>query len=81
MKIRFNGMFRTIKKGCAPCGHKVVSGKAFLSTWSPILPSGVMRTFHVNEVYEVSEADGNFLLSYSQVDKDGVRQDTFTKVE
>lgn len=81
MKIRFNGMFRNVKKGCVPCGHKVVSGRAFLSTWSPILPSGVIRTFHVNEVYEVSETDGNFLLSYSQIDKDGVKQDAFTKVE
>lgn len=80
MKIRFNGLFKTVKKGCVPCGHKVASGRVFLSSWSPILPSGVIRTFHVGEEYEVSESDGSFLLSYSQVDKDGIRQDAFTKV-
>lgn len=81
MKIRFNGLFRVVKKGCVPCGHRVTSGRAFLSTWSPILPSGAIRTFHVGEEYEVSDTDGNFLLSYSQVDNDGVRQDAFTRLD
>lgn len=81
MKVRFNGRFKVVKKGCVPCGHRVVSGRAFLSTWTLVLPSGATRTFHVGETYEVNDVDGNFLLSYSQTDKDGVRQDSFTKVE
>lgn len=81
MKVRFNGMFKTIKKGCAPCGHRVTSGKAFLSTWNPILPSGAIITVHAGEVYEVNDTDGNFLLSYSQEDRDGVRQNWFTRVD
>ena len=81
MKIRFNGMYQNVKTGCAPCGHKVKSGRTFLVSKSFILPSGITRYFHIGEEYEVGEMDGNFLLTYSQVDKDGVRQDAFTRVD
>lgn len=81
MRVRFNGLYQTVKTGCAPCGHKVKSGKRFMAQRSFILPSGMDRTFRLGQEYEVSEADGNFLLSYSQVDKDGLRQDAFTRVD
>ena len=81
MKIRFNGMYQNVKKGCAPCGHRVVGHRTFLMSRSFILPSGNIQSFHIGEEYEVSELDGNFLLSYSQTDKDGVRQDTFTRID
>lgn len=81
MKVRFNGMFKSIKSGCAPCGHKVRSSRAFMTSRTFILPSGITRSFHIGDVYEVSELDGNFLLTYSQTDKDGVRQESFTRVE
>lgn len=81
MKIRFNGMFQITKKGCIPCGHRVTSGKTFLTSKSFILPSGMTQYFHIGEEYEVSDVDGNFLLSYSQTDKDGIRQDAFTRID
>lgn len=81
MKVRFNGMFRDIKTGCAPCGHRVQGKRAFMTNRTFILPSGLTMAFRLGEVYEVSELDGNFLLTYSQVDKDGLRQDSFTEVE
>lgn len=80
MKIRFNGMYQKVKKGCTPCGHKAVGRRTFLMSRSFILPSGAVRSFHVGEEYEVSDLDGNFLLSYSQTDKDGIKQDIFTRV-
>lgn len=81
MKVRFNGMFSTVKTGCVPCGHRVSSGKVFRLTKTMILPTGITRVFHAGEEYEVSDLDGNFLLSYSQIDKDGVRQDAFTRID
>lgn len=80
MKVRFNGLYQSRKKGCAPCGHKVVGERVFLTSRGFILPSGITRSFHIGEEYDVSELDGNFLLSYSQVDKDGIRQDAFTRI-
>lgn len=81
MKIRFNGMFQNVKTGCVPCGHRVTSGRTFLTAKSFILPSGATKYFHIGEEYEVGDVDGNFLLSYSQTDKDGVRQDAFTRID
>lgn len=80
MLVRFNGMYQNVKKGCVPCGHKVVGNRTFVMSRSFILPSGITKSFHIGEEYEVSDLDGNFLLSYSQVDKDGLRQDSFTRV-
>ena len=80
MKVRFNGLYQNVKTGCAPCGHRVQGKRTFLVSKSFILPSGQTKSFHIGEEYEVSDLDGNFLLSYSQVDKDGIRQDAFTRV-
>ena len=81
MKIRFNGMITKKSHGCAPCGHRVTSKSTLLLRKSFILPSGITKTFRVGEEYEVADIDGNFLLSYSQIGKDGVRQDAFTRLD
>lgn len=81
MRIRFNGMFAVqSKKGGCAC-HGSVSGRVFITHKSFVLPSGNTRSFRVGEEYDVPDIDGNFLLSYSQTDRDGIRQDSFTKVE
>lgn len=80
MLVRFNGMYQNVKSGCVPCGHKVVGKRTFMISRTFILPSGITKSFHIGEEYEVSDLDGNFLLSYSQVDKDGLRQDSFTRI-
>ena len=47
-----------------------------------ILPSGQTKTFYVGKVEEVSDKDGQFLLSYNQApDLNGHSRDVFTKVE
>lgn len=84
MRVRFNGMFvNKTKKSGGGCGcHGTsASGRVFLMHKTFVMPSGITKTFNVNEEYEVSDLDGNFLLSYSQVDKDGVRQDSFTRID
>ena len=82
MRIRFNGMITTVRKGggCA-CHGGSTTGRAFVTHKTFILPSNQTRTFRIGEEYDVSDADGNFLLSYSQIDKDGLRQDAFTRLD
>lgn len=83
MRIRFNGMITNVRKsgggGCS-C-HKSVTGRSFVTHKTFILPSNQTRSFHIGEEYEVNDVDGNFLLSYSQIDKDGLRQDAFTRLD
>lgn len=81
MKVRFNGMYQNVKKGCVPCGHRVIGKRTFIISRTFILPSGIEKSFHIGQEYEVSEVDGNFLLSYSQIDSDGLRQSSFTRVD
>lgn len=82
MRVRFNGMFvnKSHSGGGCKCHGGSVGGRVFLTHKTFILPSGQTRNFSVNQEYEVSDVDGNFLLSYSQIDKDGVRQDAFTRI-
>ena len=82
MRVRFNGMFvnKSRSGGGCKCHGSTIGGRAFLAHKTFILPSGLTRTFRVGEEYDVSDLDGNFLLSYSQTDKDGVRQDAFTRI-
>ena len=82
MRIRFNGMFAT-KSGNGGCGchGSAPGGRVFMTHKTFILPSGQMKTFRIQEEYDVNDADGNFLLSYSVLDKDGVRQDAFTRID
>lgn len=82
MRVRFNGMFaiKSHRSGGCRCHGSTVGGRVFLTHKTFVLPSGAVRTFSVGEEYDVNDIDGNFLLSYSQVDKDGVRQESFTRI-
>ena len=83
MRVRFNGMFsvKSQHSGGCKCHGSTVGGKVFLVHKTFVLPSGAVRSFSVGEEYDVADVDGNFLLSYSHVDKDGVRQDSFTRID
>lgn len=81
MKVVFHGMFEEREGGCKPCGQRVTSKHVFASSRSFILPSGISKNFHINEETEVSDIDGEFLLSYSYVDANGLKRDIFTRVD
>lgn len=72
MKIMFNGLLEKRRAGCPVCGgRKGTTEKEFVYMKSYILPSGVTKTFRKGKTEEVSDADGNFLLSYRYMDKEG----------
>ena len=83
MKVRFNGMFARKSKnnggGCG-CHGSSVSGLGFITHKTFVLPSGAVRDFSMGEEYEVSDLDGNFLLSYTRIDKNGLMQSAFTRL-
>ena len=81
MKVRFNGMFVKKSKGCGCSGRKTSTSKSFMIHKTFILPSGRTMSFSIDQEYEVSDLDGNFLLSYTQIDKDGLMQSAFTRVD
>lgn len=64
MKIRFKGTTETRTSGCSVCGARHKSTRKFVMVKQYILPSGMMKTFRAGNVEEVSNADGEFLLSY-----------------
>ncbi len=78
MKIVFKGLLEKKVSGCN-C-RKQGSGYSFVNSRMYILPSGQQKTFYVGKVEEVSERDGNFLLSYNVTDSNGTRK-AFEKVE
>lgn len=80
MKIVFNGVLEEKKSGCGACGKRVTSKYSFTNSKRYILPSGATKTFYVGKVEEVSERDGQFLLSYVFNDGQGIRS-VFSKVE
>lgn len=80
MKVVFNGLLEKKVSG-GGCNCKRHSGDyAFVNSRMYILPSGQSKTFYKGKVEEVSDRDGEFLLSYNVVDVNGKRQ-VFTKVE
>lgn len=64
MRLRFNGAQGQKKGGCPVCGARRVSNNGVIYTKTYILPSGQSKTFTTGRIYDVSEADGKFLLSY-----------------
>lgn len=74
-------MFEERESGCKPCGQRTVGKHIFATSRSFILPSGITKTFHIGEETDVSKMDGEFLLSYSYVDENGLKRDIFTEVE
>lgn len=81
MKVVFNGLLeKRVGSGCN-C-KKVGSDYGFVNSRMYILPSGSTKTFYVGKAEEVSESDGQFLLSYNQApDVNGHSREVFTKVE
>lgn len=79
MKIVFNGVLEFKSGGCIPCGRKRASKKSLTTKKDYILPSGRTVTFYLGRAEDVSDSDGEFLLSYnSSPDLGG--QKPFTKV-
>lgn len=80
MKIRFNGLLEKRTKGCN-CKKVGNTEYGFTSQKMYILPSGTEKTFVVGKVENVSDMDGNFLLSYIYEDANGGKREVFSKVE
>lgn len=80
MKVVFNGTIEKRSSGGCNCKGKV-SSSSFVSSKRYILPSGRSEQFVVGKPVEVSERDGNFLLSYIYKDANGDVRAVFRKVE
>jgi len=81
MKLVFNGLIEKKNGGGCNCKRQN-SSYGFVSSRMYILPSGATKTFYVGKEEEVSDRDGQFLLSYNQApDLNGQSRDVFTKVE
>lgn len=81
LKVKFNGMSEERESGCVPCGKARKGSKVFLSSRHIILPSGMSKVFHRNEPVEVSQLDGEWLLSWQEKDPSGMTRQVFTEVE
>lgn len=81
MKVVFNGIIEKRSGGCIPCGAKRASEQVMKPSKMFILPSGITKTFFVGREVEVSEADGEFLMSYMYTDKNGQKKTVFTEVK
>lgn len=82
MKVKFNGVLEHRESGgCGACGKKSKGGAVFVSTRTYILPSGTVTDFRLGEVYELSDLDGQFLLSYSGPDANGQNRAVFEEVK
>ena len=64
MIVEFQGIVETKKRGCPVCGGSH-SQKSFQYTKEYVLPSGIRKKFRAGVPVEVSDSDGNFLLSYN----------------
>lgn len=77
MKVKFNGIVEKRRRGCKCRGGN--SETVFHSMKSYILPSGAMKLFRAGKVEEVSDGDGEFLLSY-QYEQNGEVKKVFERV-
>lgn len=81
MRIVFNGLLEKKQQGGGCNCKKQGSSYGFVNSRMYILPSGQTKTFYVGKVEELSDSDGNFLLSYNGApDVNGMARDVFTKV-
>lgn len=80
MKVVFNGTIEKKSSGGCNCKGKV-SSSSFVRSKMYIMPSGRSQTFVVGQPVEVSERDGQFLLSYIYTDINGDTRAVFSKVE
>ena len=80
MTVVFNGTVEKRSSGGCKCKGKVTSS-TFVRSKMYILPSGKSQQFIVGQPKEVSERDGEFLLSYVYKDVNGDLRAVFSKVE
>lgn len=80
MKVVFNGTVEKRTSGGCNCRGKKTSS-SFVRSKMYILPSGRSQTFIVGQPVEVSERDGQFLMSYIYKDANGDMRAVFSKVE
>lgn len=80
MKVVFNGTIEKRSGGGCRCKGKVTSS-SFVRSKMYILPSGRTENFTAGQPKEVSERDGQFLLSYVYKDANGDTRAVFSKVE
>lgn len=80
MKVVFNGTVEKRSGGGCKCKGKT-SSSTFVRVKTYILPSGASKTFVVGQTTEVSERDGQFLLSYVYKDANGDTRAVFSRVE
>lgn len=80
MKVVFNGTVEKRTSGGCNCKGKTTSS-TFVRSKMYILPSGRTETFIVGQPKEVSERDGEFLLSYIYKDINGDLRAIFNEVE
>lgn len=79
MKVVFNGTVERKQSGCR-CKGKVTNS-TFVRSKMYILPSGMSKNFVVGQPADVSDRDGEFLLSYVYKDINGDTRAVFSKVE
>ena len=79
MKIKFNGIIEKRSKGCPVCGKRTTDSQ-FQNTKTYILPSGKTKTFRAGRIEEVTDEDGDFLLSYSYIAPNGETKKVFEKI-
>ena len=80
MKVVFNGTVEKKSSGGCNCKGKTTSS-SFVRSKMYILPSGKTETFIVGQPVEVSERDGQFLLSYIYKDVNGDLRAIFSEAE
>ena len=80
MTVVFNGTIEKKASGGCNCKGKVTSS-SFVRSKMYILPSGRSEHFVVGQPKEVSQQDGEFLLSYVYKDVNGDTRAIFSKVE
>lgn len=80
MTVVFNGTVEKRSSGGCRCKGKTTSS-SFVRSKMYILPSGRSQNFMVGQPVEVSERDGQFLLSYVYKDANGDMRAIFSKVD
>lgn len=76
MKVRFNGVIEETQKGCHVC-HGRTTHSQMTTHKAYYLPSGRRVTFRVGVPVEVSQADGEYLLTEDYKLPNGKRKKVF----
>ena len=81
MHVRFKGIKKSTRRsGCMSCGRRRRSNFDFQREKIMIFPTGARQLFVAGEVYEVTEADGLFLLDQGMM-RNGKKEQLFELVK